>query len=134
MAHIFAPKPSHRSKMLNSLGFAPTQSHFKMCSNVRNSSSCFGFHHHCHFPKKMCRKIGHIFSKFYSIVSLHLSSTWRLKSLCGLNGQGFALIRPFERFSCPIVIVDEGQNLRLQVLYAGEGAALEQLAHQNRKP
>src|SRR2546421_10997912 len=66
MAHIFAPKPWHRSKMLNSPGFAPTQSHFKIRSNVRHSSSCFGFHHHNYFPKKMCRKIGHIFSKFYS--------------------------------------------------------------------
>src|SRR5205085_2376429 len=66
MAHIFAPKPSHRSKLLNSLEFAPTRSHFKIRSNVRNSSFCFGFHHHNHFPQKMCRKIGHIFSKFYS--------------------------------------------------------------------
>jgi len=72
MAHIFAPKPWHRSKMLNSPGFAPTQSHFKIRSNVRHSSSCFGFHHHNYFPKKMCRKIGHIFSKFYSNVSPHL--------------------------------------------------------------
>jgi hypothetical protein len=49
------------------------------------------------------------------------ASTWRPKSLGGLNGQRFALIRPFERFSCPIVIVDEGQHFGLQVFDAFEG-------------
>src|SRR5258707_4868847 len=38
------------------------------------------------------------------------TSTRTRKSLGGLNGQRFALIGPFERLSCPIVIGDEGQH------------------------
>jgi hypothetical protein len=35
-----------------------------------------------------------------------MTSTRKLKCLCGLNGQRFALIGPFERLSCPTAIVD----------------------------
>jgi hypothetical protein len=49
------------------------------------------------------------------------TSTRRRKSLGGLNGESFALIGPFEGFG-------------LQVLHAFEGAALEQLAHQDAEP
>jgi hypothetical protein len=63
------------------------------------------------------------------------ASTPRRKTFDSLSGQRLALVGPLERFGHrAIVVVDEGQNLRLQVLYAGEGTALEDLAHQDREP
>lgn len=45
------------------------------------------------------------------------------------------MIGPLERLGHgPVVIVDEGEDLGLQILNGGERAAFEYLAYQNREP
>ena len=62
-------------------------------------------------------------------------STRRQKTFGRLGLQRFALIGPLEGLGhSPVVIVNKGEYLRLQVLHRGERAAFEDLAHQNGEP
>ncbi len=51
-----------------------------------------------------------------------------------LGGAGLALVGPLEGLGHgAIVVSNEGEHLRLEILQRGEGAAPEQLAGQNRE-
>src|SRR6476646_8481170 len=61
------------------------------------------------------------------------AQTSTLSRLCGSSGEWLAGVRPGERLGGRVVALEEAEQLCLEVVFAGEGAALQEPAGEDRE-